>query len=263
MHAPSNAGEVLGLRVDRVDYTEAVERVLDAAFEHRVLRVAAANVHVVMEANDDPALAALLADFELVVPDGQPLRWMLNARGGPRLDDRVYGPELMRRLCAAAASRGLPVYLYGATETVLAALSTALLRDFPSLRIAGSHAPGFGEALWSAADADIDRIAASGARLVFVGLGCPRQERWVGLHAERLGLPCLAVGAAFDFLAGHKSMAPAWLQARGLEWVYRLATEPQRTWRRYLLHNPRFAVGALRTVLADRLQRRPFSHHER
>jgi N-acetylglucosaminyldiphosphoundecaprenol N-acetyl-beta-D-mannosaminyltransferase len=256
VHAPSNAGVVLGLRVDRVDYTEAVDRVLGAASERRVYRVAAANVHVVMEARDDPSLAALLAHFELVVPDGQPLRWVLNASGGPHLEERVYGPELMRRVCAGAEARAIPVYCHGATEAVLADLRSALQRDFPSLRIAGAHAPGFGEALWSEAESDVQRIRESGARLVFVGLGCPRQERWVGLYAERVGMPCLAVGAAFELLAGRRSMAPAWLQERGLEWAYRLATEPERTWRRYLLHNPRFAVAATRGLLADRLRRR-------
>ncbi len=257
MHAPPNAGEVLGLRVDRIAYVEAVDRVLAAASERRTFRVAAANVHVVMEAHDDPSLAALLARFELVVPDGQPLRWMLNARGGPRLEERVYGPELTRRVCAGAALRGLPVYFYGSTEGVLADLSEALRGAFPALRIAGVRAPGFGEALWREAEGDVEGILDSGARIVFVGLGCPRQERWVGLYAERLGLPCLAVGAAFDLLAGRRSMAPAWLQTRGLEWAYRLATEPERTWRRYLLHNPRFAVGAMRALIADQLRGSP------
>lgn len=253
MHAPPNAGEVLGLRVDRVDYAEAVNHILTAASERRSFRVAAANVHVVMEAHDDPSLAAMLARFELVVPDGQPLRWVLNARGGPRLEERVYGPELTRRVCADAARRGLPVYFYGSTEGVLADLCSALRRAFPALQIAGTRAPAFGDALFREAEGDVERILESGARVLFVGLGCPRQERWVGLHAERLGMPCLAVGAAFELLAGHKSMAPAWLQARGLEWVYRLATEPERTWRRYLLHNPRFVAGAVRALIAERL----------
>lgn len=250
------SGSVLGLRVDRVDYDEAVARVLEAARAGRPLRVAAANVHVVMEARDDASLARALADFELVVPDGQPLRWALDATGAPRLPDRVYGPELTRRVLAAAAREGLPVFLYGATDATLAALRARIDRAIaPGLVIAGAIAPPFGDALWSAADADVAAIRASGARVVLVGLGCPRQERWVARHGAALSVPCLAVGAAFELLAGAKSMAPAWMQDRGLEWLYRLATEPRRTLRRYALHNPRFAVLAAAEVAARRARR--------
>jgi len=238
----------LGLRIDRVDYDEAVDAVLAAADERRALRVAAANVHLVMEARDDATLAELLDRFELVVPDGQPLRWVLNATGDAKLADRVYGPELMRRTAARAAADRVPVFLYGATSGVLAALSKELVRANPGLEIAGTRAPGFGDALFRDADEDVSHIRASGAGIVFVGLGCPRQERWIGLHGIAVGVPCLAVGAAFDLLAGVKRMAPPMLQRTGLEWAYRLATEPKRTWRRYLVHNPRFLVGALRDV---------------
>jgi exopolysaccharide biosynthesis WecB/TagA/CpsF family protein len=247
------SGRVLGVRVDRVDYDEAVARVVEAAHERRTLRVAAANVHVVMEARRDRELARLLDGFELVVPDGQPLRWALDATGEAPLPDRVYGPELARRVALAAAREGLPVFLYGATERVLRSLAERLRGEVaPGLSIAGALAPPFGEALWRAADADVERIRASGARVVLVGLGCPRQERWVGLFGERLGVPCLAVGAALELLAGVKPMAPAWMQRRGLEWLYRLGTEPGRTWRRYALHNPRFAVLAAGEVAAQR-----------
>ncbi len=242
------SGTVLGVRVDRTDYAEAVRAVLDAAEAGRVMRVAAANVHVVMEARDDPELAALLGAFELVVPDGQPVRWTLDATGPSPLPDRVYGPELMRRVVTEAAARHVPIYLYGATPEVLGRLEDALRARFEGLSIAGSHAPGFGDDLWREADRDVEQIRQSGARIIFVALGCPRQERWVGLHGPRIGVPCLAVGAAFELLAGTKRMAPGPLQRAGLEWAYRLATEPRRTWRRYALHNPRFAVRALAQV---------------
>ncbi len=240
---------LLGVRVDRVDYHQAVARILEAARAHRPMRVAAANVHVVMEARADPDLGAALSRFELVVPDGQPLRWMLDALGAPRLGDRVYGPELMRRLCAAAARERLPVYFYGAGDATLSKMMAALSEREPSLEVAGAHAPPFGAALWTGAEADADRIRASGARIVFVGLGCPRQERWIGRYAARTGAACIGVGAAFDLLAGNTTMAPRWMQTRGLEWLYRLRHEPRRTWRRYLLHNPRFAVLAARQLL--------------
>lgn len=242
------------MRVERVDYDEAVALIVDAARERRSLRVAAANVHVVMEARADPELAALLSAFELVVPDGQPLRWVLNALpAGARLDDRVYGPELMRRVCSAAAREGLPIFLYGATEATLARLTPALRALEPELCVAGTRAPGFGPHLWRDAERDVAHIRATEARVVLVGLGCPRQERFIGRYAESLGAPCIGVGAAFDLFSGNKSMAPRWMQRRGLEWLYRLSTEPRRTWRRYLVHNPRFAALAAGQVLRSRV----------
>jgi exopolysaccharide biosynthesis WecB/TagA/CpsF family protein len=246
---------VLGLRVERVDYDEAVALVLRAARQGLVLRVAAANVHVVMEARADAELAAALGAFDLVVPDGQPLRWVLNAQAAApqlRLDERVYGPELMLRVCHGAANERLPIYLYGADEATLSALRTGLLKRAPGLVVAGTTAPGHGEALWRAAETDVERIVASGARIVFVGLGCPRQERWIGRYAARVGAPCLGVGAAFDLLSGNKPMAPRWMQDRGLEWLFRLRTEPRRTWRRYLQHNPRFAAMAAAQLIRGR-----------
>lgn len=255
--AAAPSGSVLGLRVDRVDYDEAVRRIVLAAERGAHLRVAAANVHVVMEARRDPELGALLARYDLVVPDGQPLRWALDATGAVRLPDRVYGPELMRRTCIEAAARGIPVYLFGATEAVIAALLDRLPRVVaPDLAIAGAHAPPFGEALWRQAERDADRIRQSGARVAFVGLGCPKQERWIGLWAERAGAACIGVGAAFDLWAGAKPMAPRWMQRAGLEWLFRLATEPRRTFRRYAVHNPRFAVLATAEIVAARRARR-------
>jgi N-acetylglucosaminyldiphosphoundecaprenol N-acetyl-beta-D-mannosaminyltransferase len=244
---------VLDLRVDRLDYDQCVDRILAAAQARRFMAVAPANVHVVMEARRDEELARLLADFEMVVADGQPVRWMLNAikAGDERhLDTRVYGPELMRRVARSAAQERLPVYLYGATESTLAALA-AKLRDplAPEIEIVGVYAPPFGDALWRGAARDAQRIHESGARIVFVGLGCPRQERWIGRYGAATHAPCLAVGAAFELWAGRKLMAPSWMQRTGLEWLYRLGTEPRRTWRRYLLHNPSYALLAANDLL--------------
>lgn len=241
MHVPARE-TVLGLAVDCTDYAGASAVILSAARERRALKVTCAAVHLVMEARRDPELRALLSGFDLVLPDGQPVRWALGATGA-RLADRVYGPELMRRLCAEAAREDLPIYLYGAGPKTIAALVPALLARSPGLRVAGAEAPPFGPALWRDAPHAAARIRESGARLLFVGLGCPRQERWVGLHADACGIPAVAVGAAFDLWAGQKRMAPPALQRLGLEWAYRAATEP-RTWERYVAHNPRFAVLA-------------------
>jgi len=252
--AAKDSSRVVGLRVDRVSYERAVDRIIEAARSGDMLRVAAANVHVVMEARADPTLAVLLSEFELVVADGQPIRWMLDAlrQRAPRLTERVYGPELMRRVCHAAADAGLAVYLFGATDHTLERLEQQLKTWRDDLIIAGRHAPGFGDELWASAQQDAERIRSSGAQLLLVGLGCPRQERWVGVHGQTLNIPCLAVGAAFDLWAGNKPMAPPWMQRAGLEWAFRLANEPRRTFRRYAWHNPRFIALALAQLLSRR-----------
>jgi N-acetylglucosaminyldiphosphoundecaprenol N-acetyl-beta-D-mannosaminyltransferase len=200
--------------------------------------VCVATVHMVMEAWDDPDYRALVNGADLVTPDGVPLVWALRALGAAGAT-RVYGPRLTEILCERAAGCGVPVGFYGGAPEVLERLCARLAARHPGLRIAFRASPPF-RPLSSDEDARIrEEIRASGARLLFVGLGCPRQERWMAAHRE---LPCvqLGVGAAFDFLAGAKPQAPAWLQRAGLEWLFRLACEPRRLWRRYAVHNPRF-----------------------
>ncbi|MBD2019678.1 WecB/TagA/CpsF family glycosyltransferase, partial [Leptolyngbya sp. FACHB-36] len=172
-------------------------------------------------------------------PDGMPLVWGLRWLGVPR-QSRVYGPDLMLGLCQRAAREQIPIYLYGGAPAVLERLRSNLEEWFPGLAIAGTHAPPF-RSLTPAEDAaDIEQIRASGAAIVFVGLGCPKQERWMAQHHGRLPAVMVGVGAAFDFHSGRVSQAPRWMMARGLEWLYRLLKEPQRLWRRYLIYNPAF-----------------------
>jgi exopolysaccharide biosynthesis WecB/TagA/CpsF family protein len=182
-----------------------------------------------------------LNHFDLVVPDGQPVRWALNLLHGTGLEDRVYGPNLMLRICAAAARDDLPIYLYGSKPEVLAALTRNLQAKFPALRIAGAEPSRFRKLTESEKAETVARIRASGARIVFAGLGCPRQEVWAYEYRDQLSMPVIAVGAAFDFHAGNLAQAPAWMQKRGLEWLFRLRTEPRRLWRRYLILNPWYA----------------------
>jgi N-acetylglucosaminyldiphosphoundecaprenol N-acetyl-beta-D-mannosaminyltransferase len=234
---------VVGLRVDATDYAHATAAVLDQAGSGGGV-TCVATVHMVMEAQDDPDYRRLVNRADLVTPDGVPLVWMLRALG-VRGASRVYGPDLMPRVCAAAAARGVPVGLLGGDEAVLETLSARLCRDHPGLRIDFVHAPPF-RPVTSEEDADlVEAILDSGARILFVGLGCPKQERWMDAHRERLDCAMVGVGAAFDFLAGRKAQAPRWMQRAGLEWLFRLAHEPRRLWRRYALHNPRFVARAL------------------
>lgn len=231
---------VLGVGIDAVDYEAAAARILAAARERRPFAASALAVHGVMTGVADPAHRARLNGFDLLTPDGQPVRWAMRLTGQANLPDRVYGPFLTLRVCEAAAAEGLGVFLFGATAETLARLETALGERFPGLRIVGRQPSRFRRVTEAERDADAAAIRETGAALVLVGLGCPRQEVWAWEMRDRVGVPLLAVGAAFDFLAGRQRMAPAWMQRGGLEWLFRLASEPRRLWQRYLLLNPWF-----------------------
>lgn len=200
---------LLGTNVTLCTYESATDAILAAARERRAFGVAAQPVHGITTAWLEPDYRAVLNDLELVTPDGQPVRWALNRLHGAGLSDRVYGPFLTLRVCEAAAKERLPIYLYGTTDAVLAKFSAALTEKYPALEIAGTLSPPF-RALTPEEEArHVETIRASGARIVLVGLGCPRQERWVHKHRAALGMPVLAVGAAFDFISGVKPWAPA------------------------------------------------------
>lgn len=231
---------VLGVGIDAIDYEGAVARIVDAAERHEPLAVSATAVHGLMEAVNDPVHRHRLNSLELAVPDGQPVRWALNLLHGVGLSDRVYGPTLMLETCRAAEKHQLGVYLFGGTAELLADLERGLLDQFPGLRIARTR-PSLFRTMNAEEKADlIADIAASGASIVMVGLGCPRQEVWAYEFKDEIRLPILAVGAAFNFHAGILDQAPSKLGDWGLEWLYRLAKEPRRLWRRYLLLNPQY-----------------------
>jgi exopolysaccharide biosynthesis WecB/TagA/CpsF family protein len=244
---------VLGVMVDVVDYAGAERRVLDAARDGRPLAVSALAVHGVMTGVLDDAHRYRLNHLDLVCPDGQPVRWALNWLHRAGLSERVYGPDLTLRLCDAAARASLPIYLYGSSPEVLDALRASLEARFPHLRVAGSRPSRFRTLSPLERDEVVAEIVDSGARMVFVGLGCPRQEVWVYELRDALPMPLVAVGAAFDFHAGRLPQAPASLQRLGLEWLFRLVNEPRRLWRRYLLLNPSYA--ALLLLQLTRLRR--------
>ncbi len=229
---------VLGVRVDAVDYAAAVERIIGAAKERKPLAVSALAVHGVMTGALDREHRYRLNQFDLLVPDGQPVRWALNWLHRARLAERVYGPNLMLFTCRRAAEEGLPVFLFGSTAEVLAALKANLREKFQTLKIAGSMPSRFRRLAEAERDEVAAAIRASGAAIAFAGLGCPRQEVWAYEMRQALSMPVLAVGAAFAFHAGRLEQAPGWLQARGLEWLFRLRKEPRRLWKRYLFLNP-------------------------
>ena len=243
---------ILGVRIDAVDYETSVARVVEAAEKCERLAVSALAVHGVMTGALDATHARRLNGLDLVVPDGQPVRWALRWLHGVELPDRVYGPELMLRSAAALEQRGLPVYLYGSRREILDDLEQFLALRFPKLEIVGTSASRFGRVSADDFKDVVGRIEASGARCLFLGLGCPRQEVFAFETRDRLRMPVLAVGAAFEFHAGHQSQAPHWMRQSGLEWLYRLAGNPARLWRRYLLLNPLYLAGLAIQRIAPR-----------
>lgn len=229
---------LIGVLIDAVDYKGALQRIAAAAHNRQPLATSALAVHGVMAGYADDEQRARLNHLDLVVPDGQPVRWALNLLHQTKLPDRVYGPALMLKVCQLAEREGLGIYLYGGTPKVLERLERSLVERFPNLQICGSEPSKFRRLSEEEKAEVIARIRASGARITFVGLGCPRQEVWAYEHRDLLSMPILAVGAAFDFHAGEVRQAPRWMQNHGLEWLFRLKTEPRRLWRRYILLNP-------------------------
>jgi N-acetylglucosaminyldiphosphoundecaprenol N-acetyl-beta-D-mannosaminyltransferase len=243
---------ILGMRVDATSYDETTAAIVELANARAGGMVCVANVHMVMEAFGDPEFQRAVNSSDRVTPDGVPLVAALQSLGLPRAR-RVYGPTLTPRVCERAAELGLPVGFYGGTPEVLEAMTGSLVARFPKLEIAFAHAPPFRPLTRDEDAAVVDAIHEAGVAILFVGLGCPKQERWMAGHRDALRCPMLGVGAAFDFIAGTKSQAPPWLQRLGLEWLFRLLTEPRRLWRRYLIGNPRFLFHFARQHWRDRL----------
>lgn len=229
---------LIGVGISAVDYEAAVQKIEDAAREGCPMAISALAVHGVMTGHTDATHRARLNSLDLVVPDGQPVRWALNLLHRTKLPDRVYGPNLMLKVCDMAARLGYGIYLYGTTVEVLQQLEHSLIERFPDLKICGAEPSKFRHLSEEEKHEVVQRIRGSGALITFVGLGCPRQEVWAYEYRELLSMPVLAVGAAFDFHSGKVSQAPSWMQDRGLEWLFRLKTEPRRLWRRYVLLNP-------------------------
>jgi N-acetylglucosaminyldiphosphoundecaprenol N-acetyl-beta-D-mannosaminyltransferase len=232
---------VLATRVDATNYADAAQRIVAWARRGESRYVCAASVHTVMEAYDCVPLRHMINSADLIVSDGMPLVWALRALG-VRSASRVYGPELTVRLLRSAAAEHIAVGFYGGTPAAAARLVDMVRREFPGVAIVYSATPPFRPLTPAEDDAEVEDIVRSRARIVFVGLGCPKQDRWIAEHLGRVPAVMVGVGAAFDFLAGVKLQAPAWIGQCGLEWLFRLCTEPRRLWRRYLRHGPRFVV---------------------
>lgn len=250
---------IVGMRTHATSYAHATDQILTWAGQPQTTGryVCVANVHMAMETHDDPQFQRVVNGADLVTPDGMPLVWALRALG-VKDASRVYGPTLTLHVCEAAARTGTPIALYGGTPESLETFTQFLRARFPTIEVAARIAPPF-RPLNDEEDEQYTReLAESGARILFVGIGCPKQERWMAAHKDRIPAVMLGVGAAFDFHSGRVRQAPPTLQKLGLEWLFRLLMEPRRLWKRYAKHNPRF-VALLAMQL---LGLRPTPRHE-
>jgi N-acetylglucosaminyldiphosphoundecaprenol N-acetyl-beta-D-mannosaminyltransferase len=240
---------ILGVHLAVSNYEDVVQKSLCWARERQSRALVFCTVHMVMEAVDNPAFMSLLNRADMINADGMPLAWAMRSLGEKNAQ-RVCGPDTTAAVLAAAEKSGLSVGFYGGSPAALKALVAAVRAQYPRLKIAFFESPPF-RALTPEEDAAVvERMASSGLQLLFVGLGCPKQEFWVMEHIGKVQAVMFAVGAAFDFIAGSKRRAPRWMQRCGLEWVFRLASEPRRLAMRYLKHNPRFVIQFLRQLFA-------------
>ena len=235
--------KVINVDINQTSYADSCDRLVKLAEQSQSCYVVAANVHVVMTAYWDRAYAQVLANAEIVTPDGMPLVWAMRSLGAKQ-QQRVYGPDLMLALCDRAVQENISIYLFGANAYTLDKLEQNLKIKFPDLAIAGKHSPPYldlkSPKFTAQLAEDVQIIADSGADLVFVALGCPKQEFWMSQAQLHLSAVMIGVGAAFDFHSGQVSQAPRWMMAIGLEWLYRFSQEPMRLWQRYLINNPCF-----------------------
>ena len=231
------------------DYEEATNIIIANAKNRKSYGVSALAVHGLIESYKDKTLREKVNKLDMVVPDGQPVRWALNLVHHSGLKDRVCGPILTKHVLEACHENSLKVYLYGSTDATLTKFQAYIREAFPRITICGVHTDRFREATPEEDLLDIEKINKSGAHVVLVGRGCPRQEKWVSDHLGKINSAMMAVGAAFDFHAGNIKLAPKWMQDNGLEWFFRLVQEPQRLWKRYLFTNSQFIFLLFKQLL--------------
>lgn len=235
---------ILGIPVSQVNYDSALNCITQWVEEPngKVHSVVAANAHVITETVLNPEFRDAIISADMTVPDGMPLVWASRILGS-KIRDRCYGPTLMRKTLEESETKGFTHYFYGSTQDTLAKLAETINKTWPGTTIAGVQSPTFGDFVDEVELANISAINQSGAQILWVAMGCPKQELWMHRYRRHLAVKVvLGVGAAFDFVAGIKPRAPRWMQRIGMEWFFRLCCEPRRLWRRYLIRNPLFVV---------------------
>lgn len=243
---------VLEAFIDAVTWEEAVGQITRWGADHQSRYVCICNVHSVVTTTSDVEFKIAVNNADMATPDGAPIAWALRRLGHAR-QERINGPDLMMKYLEEAERLDQVVFFYGSTDSTLAKLRVALARQFPRLRIGGTYSPPFRTLSLEEDEQVIEMINESGANVVFVGLGCPKQEKWMADHRGRVNAVMIGVGAAFDYHAGVIKRAPLWWQRNGLEWLYRLASEPRRLFKRYMVTNTLFVFGFLRQFVNAKL----------
>lgn len=239
---------VIGALIDHITWEEAIKHLSYWASEHQSRVVCICNVHSVVTAKQDSEFKTVLDFADMSTPDGAPVAWMIRKTSGEN-QDRINGPDLMLKYCEHAEKIGQSIYIYGGKESTLDILVDVLKKKYPELKIAGYYSPPFRELSKDEKQDVIDRINNSGAHTVWVGLGCPKQEKWMYEHKGKINAVMIGVGAAFDYHAGTIQRAPKWMQNSGLEWFHRLCSEPKRLWKRYLVTNTLFILYAFKQLV--------------
>jgi len=242
--------KVLGTFIDALNWSQTIEQITSWGESRQSKTVCLCNVHSSVTARSDSNLSAALAKSDMVLPDGSPVAWMLRKKGYKK-QTRIAGPDLMEKLCANLETSNVGIFLFGASEQTLQKLLENLKTRFPRLDIKGSLSPKYGN--WSPEEetAYIDKINQSSAGIIFIGLGCPKQEVWMTKNKDKIQGVMLGVGAAFDFHAGTIKRAPDYMQKAGLEWLHRLLSEPGRLWKRYFITNTQFIYFATKELIKN------------
>jgi N-acetylglucosaminyldiphosphoundecaprenol N-acetyl-beta-D-mannosaminyltransferase len=239
--------QILNVFVDVTNRYEATKRIFQFLNDKMGKYVCVFNVHMCMEAFDDSEFCNVVNNADMVVPDGKPIVWVQHLRG-EKSASQVRGSDLMLSVCNQAEKDCIAIGLYGGTPNSLTGLIKFLTNQYPGLKITFASSPPFRGLMEKEKKQYIDTINKSTAKILFVGIGCPKQEKWMAEHKTNLDCVMIGVGAAFDFLSGQKKRTPLWIQNLGFEWLFRLSTEPRRLWKRYLKHNTRFIYYLLKQI---------------
>jgi N-acetylglucosaminyldiphosphoundecaprenol N-acetyl-beta-D-mannosaminyltransferase len=249
---PRKVQSVLGANIDALSWEDALGRITAWASARESRYVCICNVHSVVTATRDADFKSVINNADMSTPDGAPIAWALR-RFGCAAQERVNGPDLMWKYLAEAERLGQTVFFYGSTQHTLIRLRERIAGSFPRLRVNGMHSPPFRPLSAQEDEAEVNMINRTGANVVFVGLGCPKQEKWMARHRGRINAVMIGVGAAFDYHSGMVKRAPLWWQRNGLEWLYRLGSDPQRLLKRYMVTNALFIIGFSRQLIEKKL----------
>jgi N-acetylglucosaminyldiphosphoundecaprenol N-acetyl-beta-D-mannosaminyltransferase len=244
-HMSREGKPILEAYIDALSWDDAIKRIRRWGEARESRYVCICNVHSVVTTTQDIEFKLAVNNADMSTPDGAPIAWALR-RLGFRTQERINGPDLMLKYLALVENSSQKVFFYGSTEETLQKLRVALGAQFPNLQIAGTYSPPFRPLSREEDEETVEMINASGANVVFVGLGCPKQEKWMADHRGRIDAVMIGVGAAFDYHSGVVKRAPVWWQRNGLEWLYRLGSEPRRLFKRYAVTNTLFIVGFFR-----------------